>query len=168
MDVERTPTDSLYGSRHLAERWATETIPTISNNKNIAPSSATTILQSIDLFVLLDLLGGKNPHFHHAFENSFESFKKLEAIEKRLAKFNLLQRSYKPSNPYFNPQLSNYRVDDDHKPFLDRGVPVVHLISIPFPDFWHKKDDDRAHLDHDTISDLRKILRIFIFEYLRI
>lgn len=29
-------------------------------------------------------------------------------------------------------------VDDDHKPFLQRGVPVFHVIPIPFPDVWHK------------------------------
>ena len=28
-------------------------------------------------------------------------------------------------------------VGDDHEPFLHRGVPVVHLIPLPFPRVWH-------------------------------
>ena len=31
----------------------------------------------------------------------------------------------------------NSHIDDDHAPFLKRGVPVLHLIPYPFPDVWH-------------------------------
>lgn len=28
-------------------------------------------------------------------------------------------------------------IDDDHRPFLQRGVPVFHVIPLPFPHVWH-------------------------------
>lgn len=28
-------------------------------------------------------------------------------------------------------------IEDDHLPFLEKGVPVVHLITMPFPRVWH-------------------------------
>ncbi|KAI8847720.1 hypothetical protein BC829DRAFT_476083, partial [Chytridium lagenaria] len=45
-----SPTDSLYGSRHLAKRW--------QSRKIVYPDGRTSnYLESIELFVLLDLLG---------------------------------------------------------------------------------------------------------------
>ena len=28
-------------------------------------------------------------------------------------------------------------VEDDHLPFLHKGVPVLHMIPLPFPRVWH-------------------------------
>ncbi len=30
------------------------------------------------------------------------------------------------------------RIEDDQTPFVERGVPVLHMIPWPFPDCWHK------------------------------
>ena len=46
-------TDSIYGAKHLAEKWDNEPY----QYKNVAGKS----LDRIDIFVLLDLLGAKNP-----------------------------------------------------------------------------------------------------------
>ena len=50
---EWTSTDSIYGARHLAQKWSglTYTHNRISGN----------FLDRIDVFVLLDLLGAQNP-----------------------------------------------------------------------------------------------------------
>ena len=47
-------------------------------------------------------------------------------------------------------------------------VPILHLISYPFPDVWHNARDNEASLDYDSIDDLIKILRIFVAEYLHL
>lgn len=43
---------------------------------------------------------------------------------------------------FFNKRVGNQvnggGIDDDHRPFLKRGVSVLHVISTPFPHVWHK------------------------------
>ncbi|OWK10249.1 QPCT [Cervus elaphus hippelaphus] len=59
-------------------------------------------------------------------------------------------------------------IQDDHIPFLRRGVPVLHLISSPFPEVWHTMDDNEENLDRTTIDNLNKILQVFVLEYLHL
>lgn len=59
-------------------------------------------------------------------------------------------------------------VDDDHAPFLERDVPVLHLIATPFPRFWHKAGDNAANLHHPTINNLLKIFRLYLIEKLNL
>jgi Peptidase family M28 len=46
------------------------------------------------------------------------------------------------------------------------GVPVLHLISYPFPYVWHTEADNETALDYATIDDVARILRVFVAEYL--
>ena len=59
-------------------------------------------------------------------------------------------------------------IEDDHIPFKRRGVPILHLISAPFPRVWHTVRDDRSALDSKKIENFNKILRVFVAEYLGI
>ena len=47
-------------------------------------------------------------------------------------------------------------------------VPILHFISFPFPDEWHKPTDDETALHYPTIDNINKILRIFVAEYLHL
>lgn len=46
------------------------------------------------------------------------------------------------------------------------GVPVLHLISTPFPKFWHTLDDAEENMHRPTVLNLTKILAVFVAEYL--
>lgn len=48
------------------------------------------------------------------------------------------------------------------------GVPVLHLISTPFPPFWHTLQDTEENMHQPTIENLTKILAIFLAEYLHL
>lgn len=50
-------------------------------------------------------------------------------------------------------------------PFFS-DVPILHLISNPFPREWHTVKDDRNIIDMDTVENINKILRVFVAEYL--
>ena len=54
-----------------------------------------------------------------------------------------------------------------HSPFPlpPTGVPIVHLIALPFPSVWHTLRDDETALDTPTISNLKKIFMVFLHEY---
>ncbi|OXB54920.1 hypothetical protein ASZ78_014184 [Callipepla squamata] len=70
--VRWSPSDSLYGSQHLAEKMVSTPHP---------PGSTTTNqLQGMDLLVLLDLIGAPNPVFPDYFPNTSRWFQRLQAI----------------------------------------------------------------------------------------
>ncbi|XP_037675790.1 glutaminyl-peptide cyclotransferase-like protein isoform X2 [Choloepus didactylus] len=118
-----------------------------------------------ELFVLLDLLGAPNPTFYSHFPRTARWFHRLRNIEKRLHRLNLLQ-SHPQEVMYFQPGEPPGSVEDDHLPFLHRGVPVLHLISIPFPAVWHTPADTEANLHKPTVHNLSRILAVFLAEYL--
>ncbi|XP_066540817.1 glutaminyl-peptide cyclotransferase-like a isoform X2 [Hoplias malabaricus] len=72
---EWTDTDSLYGSRHLAEL--------MSRTPHPSSSKHTTLLHALDLFVLLDLLGAPDPLIVSHFDNTARWFDRLIAAVQR-------------------------------------------------------------------------------------
>ncbi|KAJ8385041.1 hypothetical protein AAFF_G00195710 [Aldrovandia affinis] len=154
---EWTATDSLYGSRHLAEH--------MSRTPHPPGSSQNTLLQAVDLFVLLDLIGAADPLFVNHFDNTARWFDRLIVAEKRLHKLGLLS-SHPSEQSYFRKDIYLGPVQDDHIPFLQRGVPVLHFIATPFPYFWHTMEDTEQNMHPPTVENLTKILAVFLAEYL--
>lgn len=155
---EWTKNDSLYGSRHLAEVWSNTTHPKGSN---------TTMIDTINALVLLDLIGASDPQptFYNTFKETDDLFQRLEQIERRLISTNrLIERR---PQPYFMHGLMDrrYLVEDDHIPFLERNVKILHLISLPFPNCWHQVCDHEGEIDPKVVQDLLKVLQVFVVEY---
>ncbi|XP_072287251.1 glutaminyl-peptide cyclotransferase-like protein isoform X2 [Pyxicephalus adspersus] len=148
-------TDSLYGARHLAGRLGKEPIK----------GGGKTQLDAIDLFVLLDLLGAPDPLILNHFQETRSHFLRLHSLERRLHHLNLLQ-SHPLENSYFHPDLYYGAVEDDHIPFLRKGVPVLHIISTPFPEVWHTYDDTEEKLHPPTVTNLCRIFAAFLSETL--
>ncbi|KAJ7342069.1 hypothetical protein JRQ81_008627 [Phrynocephalus forsythii] len=157
--VRWSPSDSLYGSRSLAQKMAATPHP--------PGATSTTQIQGIDLFVLLDLIGARNPIFPIYFLNTARWFARLEAIEQNLHDLGLL-KNYPAERHYFRSDLRRHPAEDDHIPFLRRGVPVLHLIPSPFPRVWHTMEDTEENLDKPTVDNLNKILQVFVLEYLNL
>ncbi|KAI1157348.1 glutaminyl-peptide cyclotransferase [Nemania serpens] len=163
--VTWSDTDSLYGARSLAEKWATEMYP--------ARSTYKTPLEAIKLFVLLDLLGAVDPHVPSYFPATHWAYQGMAKIEVRMRELGLL--ATKPKNPFLpdsRKPLDRFQrgsfVADDHVPFMIRGVPILHVIPTPFPPTWHTMDDDADHLDPDSIRDWAKIVTAFAAEWLEL
>ncbi|KFU94872.1 Glutaminyl-peptide cyclotransferase, partial [Chaetura pelagica] len=156
--VRWSPSDSLYGSQHLAQKMVSTPHP---------PGSTTNQLQGIDLLVLLDLIGAPNPVFPNYFPKTIRWFQRLQAIEEDLHNMNLL-KNHLVERQYFQTTSHRGLVEDDHVPFLLRGVPVLHLIPSPFPAVWHTMEDTEENLDKPTIDNLNKILQVFVLEYLNL
>ncbi|XP_028597925.2 glutaminyl-peptide cyclotransferase-like protein [Podarcis muralis] len=151
---EWTDQDSLYGARHLADRMAK------------APHRpGLSQLQAISLFVLLDLLGARQPTIQNHFRNTALWFERLVGLEKRLHRLGLLE-SHAKEQLYFQQRSYYDPIEDDHAPFLRRGVPVLHLITTPFPAVWHTFEDTEENLHPPTVLNLCKILAAFLAEYL--
>ncbi|VDN04348.1 unnamed protein product [Thelazia callipaeda] len=150
-------TDSIYGARHLASMWKTTYITTTQ----LSSFKISTEIDRIDLLILLDLLGAPNPHLYDfSGYSSSNAFFKIASIES-LRKAGCLHRLPR----IFQPQTIFRQVEDDHLPFLQFGVPVMHLIPIPFPAVWHTAFDNADILSYETIDNLNSILRVFIANY---
>lgn len=67
----------------------------------------------------------------------------------------------------YSTKIESY-IEDDHIPFMKRGVPIVHAIVSPFPDVWHKLTDDESAIDYQSVSDLLKVFGFFAAEYLHL
>uniref|UniRef100_UPI003590140E glutaminyl-peptide cyclotransferase-like n=1 Tax=Myxine glutinosa TaxID=7769 RepID=UPI003590140E len=151
--------DSLYGSRHLSKQMALTNHP--------VDATRTTLIDSIDLFVLMDLIGAQNPYFLNHFSETTYWFNRLVGIEKRLHHLRLLEQHYYEAQYFYKNQRAPH-TQDDHVPFLQLGVPVLHLISTPFPVVWHTMDDTERNLHPVTINNLNKIIQVFVAEYLEL
>ena len=166
-----TAEDSLYGARSLAEQW--------DNEMNAAMSVYKTRLSSISLFVLLDLLGSKDPTIQSYFETTHWAYKKLATLEKRLRGLNQFKSTGNAPEPQWfidgskgEHELSGFgSIGDDHVPFLDRGVEILHVIhSSPFgfPKVWHTLDDNGENLDIDTVEDWSLLITAFAAEWMEL
>lgn len=93
----------------------------------------------------------------------------MASIESRLRSLKILQTS--PSRAFlpesektsFAPLLG---IQDDHIPFMARGVEILHIIPNTFPSVWHTKNDDGPHLDMPTVRDWAQIVTAFVGEWM--
>ena len=102
----------------------------------------------------------------------------MAKIEKRMRDMGLLQTAPPRNKVGFLPdaektadQFGRGFIEDDHIPFMQRGVPILHLIPSPFPEQWHDAKgvpDDGAHLDIGAVDDWAKIVTAFTAEWMEL
>jgi Zn-dependent M28 family amino/carboxypeptidase len=116
---EWTTTDSLYGTRHLADKWEKD-----------------GTLKKIKAFLLTDMIADADLNI----EQDQNSTASLESVVLQAAT-RLGYQSH-----FFARQIA---VEDDHLPFVQRGVPCVDLIDLDYgySDVFH-------HTPQDTLDKL--------------
>lgn len=173
-----THEDSVYGSRALAEHWEDTYLP-IEHPVAIAArrqSPIPTVLETIDVLVLLDLLGAKRPRIRSYFRETDWLFEEMKKADQSLRNAGLVDAS----DPAWFEEVRGFvgMMDDDHRPvrmcrqrkltaqFLERGVPILHIISHPFPRVWHQMSDNADALDLPSMRRWARIVRVFTAGYL--
>ncbi|XP_001985120.2 glutaminyl-peptide cyclotransferase isoform X2 [Drosophila grimshawi] len=157
---EWTNSDSVYGSRHLANKLArTRTGTPMAGQGTMAPRH----IDRIEVLVLLDLIGARNLRFNSFYENTDGLHSSLVQIEQMLRSAGHLTGN---SKMFLNSPAGGF-VDDDHRPFLEENVPILHLIATPFPDTWHTPRDNAENLHWPSIRNFNRIFRHFVYEYLK-
>ena len=165
--------DSTYGSRHLADVWSRSYIDTSnSHHQQISKrrfKPTPTELDRIDHLVLLDLIGSKNPSIRSYFPETDWLFNELMDAENKINDIVANDPQLPDFNSrFFRKGVSSASVEDDHLPFLHKGVPILHIIPTPFPTVWHKISDDASALDLPTLGRWNAIFRLWIAEYLHL
>ncbi|KAI8139898.1 hypothetical protein BJV82DRAFT_521163 [Fennellomyces sp. T-0311] len=169
--VKWTSTDSIYGARHLAEKW---------ESTYVEPAVHTihheTELTGVDVLVLLDLLGTPNPTIPDYYRETSSLYSSLVNLESRLFQLELLEtqstKDDRELRSIFNPnsymKYQGKQLGDDHVPFLHRGVNILHVIPHPFPSVWHDERDNADCIDPPTVRNLATLFRGFVLEYLEL
>lgn len=49
-------------------------------------------------------------------------------------------------------------IDDDHVPFLRRGIPVINVIQTPFPAYWHTTADTPDRCSAATLQQVGDVI----------
>ncbi|KAI8144751.1 hypothetical protein BJV82DRAFT_667307 [Fennellomyces sp. T-0311] len=142
--VKWTDEDSIYGARHLAEAW-----------------QQSGELAKVEVLVLLDLLGTPNPTLPNYYPSTSWLYHKLVYLEQRLYSTGM----FDTNSPL---TYRGYLMQDDHVPFLQRGVDIIHAIPYPFPEVWHKQTDNADCIDYKVSQQLSIIFRCFVAEYLEL
>ncbi|KAG6853912.1 hypothetical protein C0991_012581 [Blastosporella zonata] len=173
--VAWTATDSIYGARHLADKWESTYI---SPHDKRRLGMQSTELAGIEHLILLDLLGAPDPQIRSYYLDTAWLFDALASVERRLGDSGAFtfgeEQGMAPGkwSSYFRSRVEtqmNYGyVGDDHVPFLERGVSILHLIPEPFPHVWHTLRDDASALDIPTLRRWNIMLRVFLSEYLHL
>ena len=108
-------------------------------------------MSTIEHIILLDLLGAPRPLIRSSFSSTGWLFDEMASAEQRLNAHGAL--SFAGENKdysFFLPRISAQQhygyVEDDHIPFLKRGVDILHVIANPFPRVWHTIAVSQIHV----------------------
>lgn len=156
--VQWTSTDSLYGSRHLAEKWHKQSAPSQCPNKNE--------ISRIELFLLLDLIGTSDTNFvmyNMQLKHHYQAMQKAE--KDYLSKNGYTSSQIRKEVAFRNRVLPLDFVEDDHVPFKRRGVPILSLLANPFPKVWHTIDDNYDAIDFARTRRILHVLEEFVNNY---
>ena len=116
------PSDSLYGTRHLAAKW--------SNDGTLA---------KIKALLVADMIGDKDLNIDHV-DNSTAWL------------LDLLKVAAKNTGHSANIYKYNEAEEDDHLPFAQRGVPVLDVIDAHYGPSTQASPDGYHHTAEDTLD----------------
>jgi Zn-dependent M28 family amino/carboxypeptidase len=120
-----TDADSVYGSKHLAEKW-----------------QADGTLKRIKAFILADMLGDRDLDI----QRDLNSTPWLEDLIYQAA------TEYGWQSYFFENRTSD---EDDHLPFVHRGVPCADLIDLDYGynnAYWHTAADTMDKLSAKSLT----------------
>jgi len=128
-------TDSLYGSRHLAEELATD-----------------GRLAEVRALILVDMVAGRQLH---VLEESNSTPRLRDIVLK-----NARQLGYGSS---FDG--GQFPVEDDHLPFVEKGVAAVDIIDLaPFKTYHHMAQDTADKCSAQSLAIVGRVVLVTLEE----
>lgn len=119
---EWTASDSLYGTRHLAAKWAND-----------------GTLGKIKAFLVADMIADKDLNIDHVDNSTPWLLDLLKVAAKNTGHASSIFQ-------YSEPE------EDDHLPFAARGVPVLDVIDAHYGPWTQATPDGYHHTAQDTLD----------------
>lgn len=123
-------------------------------------------LSQISILMLLDTLGSKDPTIPSYAPTTDWTYQHIADLEARLRKNTLLQSRHAEFFSATNVTLRTEEPPDDFVPFMQRGVPYLHILPSPLPVDLDREDDPGESLDMPAVADWAKIVTGFALEWL--
>lgn len=136
-------------------------------NINPVGSHYPNSLSQISMFVLLDVLGSGYPMVPSYSLTTHWAYQKMADLEGRMRNSSLLETNPPPAFfPEADGPIRTNEMADDYLPFMNRGIPFLHILPSPLPPNWHTLEDNGENLDMPTVRDWVKIMTGFTMEWL--
>ncbi len=101
--------------------------------------------------VILDMIGDKNQNIYYE-ENSDKGIEQqIWAVASRLG-----------YNKEFIPEYK-WSLDDDHTPFLQRGIRAVDVIDFDYP-YWHTTQDTADKVSAASLERVGRVMQVWLEE----
>lgn len=105
-----------------------------------------------DYGILLDMIGNKNTRI----PMEVESYNRAQRVTKQFY-LNAQKIGLSKTFPY---ELGD-DMDDDHIPFLDKGIPCMDLIDFKYP-YWHTQQDTADKCSQESLKNVGIALESFL------
>ena len=107
---------------------------------------------SIHAMILLDMVGDANLDLPREGSSTTSLQNSIWSIAEQLGYNDTFTDSYRGS------------ITDDHRPFLDVGIPAVDLIQVPFPSYWHTLGDTPDKCSAESLEKVGEVIEVFVVE----
>ena len=105
---------------------------------------------SISAMVLLDIVGDANLRLPKETSSTDSLQNAVWSVADEMGLGHIFLDSYSSS------------IIDDHRPFLDAGIPALDIIQVPFPWYWHTLEDTPDKCSSDSLEYVGRVLEVFI------
>ncbi len=130
-------TDNRYGSRYAAQ-----SLTACKGGWCLPQSFGGARIVSL---IVLDMIGSKNAQL----SLDRQSDGKLKALVRKLDQSYFKGSLVAPGN--------ELTIDDDHTPFVARGVPAIDMIDFTNLDHWHQPSDTLEFLDFSSMQKISSL-----------
>ena len=99
--------------------------------------------------VVVDMIGDADQNIYYEHNSDAELQKQLWAIAARLGYTRQFIAEYK------------WSMDDDHTPFLQRGMRAIDIIDFDYP-YWHTTQDTADKVSADSLERVGRVLQTWL------
>ncbi|MHA1698053.1 MAG: M28 family metallopeptidase, partial [Promethearchaeota archaeon] len=110
--------------------------------------------QEIEMMILLDMIGDDDLVINWEYYSDQDLLKD----------YFTMGRSLGYSSAFPRNQIG-WHIIDDHKPFVDVGIPAIDIIDMEYLE-WHTTADDLDHVSKDSIGAVGRVTEAFLISHL--
>jgi Zn-dependent M28 family amino/carboxypeptidase len=102
-----------------------------------------------ELLIVVDMIGDKNQDIYFEKNSDMEIQQQLWGVAARLG----YQKQFIPQE--------KWSMEDDHTPFLQRGIRAVDVIDFDYP-YWHTSQDTADKVSPDSLERVGRVVQVYL------
>ncbi len=134
--------DNTYGSRYFAAKLKS------CGNGYCLPKELGG--EKVEGLILLDMIGSPNIRLSQDSNSTSELLELAKRLDREHFQGKLFANAYPKG------------IEDDHMPFLAKGIPAVDLIGFEDLEHWHQPSDTLENLDESSIEKVGRLTQLML------